>query len=235
MIQYMKLHRFIGAYNLAQDEVKIEKEDVVKQIRNVLRLENDEKIILCDGQGEEAIAEITELAKNFIKAKILERKKTGSEPERRVTLYLAILKKENFELAVQKAIECGVSRIVPIITERTIKTGLNKERLEKIIMEASEQSGRGIVPELDSIMDLKKAMKESKAEEKILFDLSGDSYKTNTKASSIIIFIGPEGGFTENEIFFAKENKFTISSLGTLTLRAETAAIVTTYRSVLGI
>ena len=151
-------------------------------------------------------------------------------------MYLAILKKDNFELAVQKATECGVSNIIPVITERTIKTGLNTERLEKIVKEASEQSGRSIVPKILETMELKEALQHgTKNEEKVIFHLVKENYEPKKNVTTVSIFIGPEGGFTEKEINLAKESGYEVASLGDLTLRGETAAIVATYRATQGI
>ncbi|MES2023632.1 MAG: RsmE family RNA methyltransferase [Patescibacteria group bacterium] len=228
----MKLHRFIGKYDLSQKEVEITDIETIKQIRAVLRLEEGDKIILCDGSGTEAEAIITSLSHNKIICEI-EKILDTNEPERKVSLYIAILKKENFELAVQKAVECGVANIIPVITERTIKTGLNNERLEKIIREASEQSGRSIVPKLFEIMNFIDALENGKsAEEKIIFHLVENKYMPDKNANLISIFVGPEGGFTEKEIILAQESGYTPASLGRLTLRGETAGIVATYRAV---
>ncbi|MDQ3076174.1 MAG: 16S rRNA (uracil(1498)-N(3))-methyltransferase [bacterium] len=235
----MKLHRFIGQYNLSGDALEITDPETIKQIKLVLRLEVGGHIILSDGQGREAEAEIVSITKDKIMVKVLDIK-TIAGSSRNVSLYLAILKKENFELSVQKAVECGVSHIIPVITDRTIKTGLNMERLNKIIREASEQSGRSIVAKLLETMGFTEAVEHGKANnEKVIFHLGDEDYMpTRGNASgghSVSIFVGPEGGFTENEIKLAKETGYTVSSLGPLTLRGETAAIIATYRAVHGI
>jgi len=240
----MKLHRFIGNFDLSKKEIEIINPENIKQIKDVLRMEKGDIIILSDGKGKEAKTTIIFISSNKILCEINKIQKQ-EKTERKVNLYLAILKKENFELATQKAVECGVSTITPIITERTIKTGLNTTRLEKIILEASEQSGRNIVPTLSPILDFSVALAYgSAAEERIIFtpSLVGDGvplenkeYTANKEAKSVSIFIGPEGGFTEKEIRLAEDSGYTASSLGELTLRGETAAIIATYRTVYGI
>jgi len=240
----MKIHRFIGDYDLSKNTVEIVNPENIKQIKDVLRLKVGEKIILSDGKGAEAQVTLKEIFKNkmicTLARTVLASKpffaKTSKDEDRKVSLYLSILKKENFELAVQKAVECGVAKIIPIITERTIKTGLNFERLQKIIREASEQSGRNIVPTLSTITNFEDAITEGeKSEEKIIFHASGEDYHPNQSAKEVSIFIGPEGGFTEKEVILAKESGYKVASLGPLTLRGETAAIVATYRMVQGI
>ncbi|KKP86370.1 MAG: Ribosomal RNA small subunit methyltransferase E [Parcubacteria group bacterium GW2011_GWC1_35_8] len=231
----MKLHRFIGGFDLSKKEIEITNPENIKQIKDVLKLVKGEIIILSDGKGSSAEATIISISPDKIICKINKIEKQ-EKTERKVNLYLAILKKENFELATQKAVECGVSNIIPIITERTIKTGLNISRLEKIILEASEQSGRSIVPVLSPILEFPTALAYgSAAEERVIFHLGEKTYEANKKAKSVSIFIGPEGGFTEKEVKLAEDSGYTVSSLGPLTLRGETAAIVATYRTVYGI
>ncbi len=233
----MKIHRFIGEYDISKEEVAITDPKTIKQIRSVLRLEKGDQITLSDGKGKEAQITLEFLSNDTIIGKASRTNgpasTEGFSEARKVNLYLAILKKENFELAVQKAVECGVSTITPIITERTIKTGLNIPRLEKIILEASEQCGRATLPELFEIFDFSEAI-NGEAEEKIIFhtDKNTKDYAPGLEASSVNIFIGPEGGFTEKEITLAKEHGYTPASLGNLTLRGETAAIIATYRAV---
>ena len=249
----MRLNRFIGEYDLSLQQVEIIDHDTVKQIRNVLKLKVGEKIILGDGEEREAEVIIFSITSKSVIG-IIEKIKHVEENKRKVNLYLAILKKENFELAVQKAVEVGVSHIIPVITERTIKTGINMERLNKIIKEASEQSDRSIVPTLSPIMKFQDALIDGlktptpevgvpTKKVGIIFHLTNTLYSpstssgstTNKKAYNISIFIGPEGGFTEKEINNAKDASYDVASLGSSTLRGETAAIVATYRAVNGI
>lgn len=230
----MRLHRFIGAFDLTKNEAEISDFQIIKQIRAVLRLEIGDKILLSDGKGKEAEVTLTFITNDLVKGTIDEVRNTEVD-DRKVTLYLAILKKENFELSVQKATEAGVARIVPVITERTVKTGLNTERLEKIIREASEQCGRSIIPTLSPTMDYKGALSDgSSAEEKIIFHLVDTEYKPKD-SMTVSIFIGPEGGFSENEIQAAESAGYFPASLGSLTFRGETAAIIATYRAVKGV
>jgi 16S rRNA (uracil1498-N3)-methyltransferase len=228
----MKIHRFIGQYDLSGNTVEILDPQIIKQIRGVLKLEVGEKISLSDGKGTEALVSLLLVSNDKIEGSI-DSIETKVHTDKKVHLYLAILKKENFELAVQKAVEAGVSSITPVITERTVKTGLNMERLEKIILEASEQSGRSIVPTLSPILNFEPALAFGLgSEEKVIFHLVDQKYKANQKAKSASIFIGPEGGFTEKEISLAKLASYDVASLGSLTLRGETAAIIATYRAV---
>jgi 16S rRNA (uracil1498-N3)-methyltransferase len=229
----MKVHRFIGPFDLSKSQVNIEDADHVNQIRNVLRLEAGEHLILSDGVGSEVEVSITSLSPQEISCRV-EKIVPLNEPERKVTLCLAILKKENLEIAVQKAVEAGASAIVPVITERTIKTGLNTTRLEKIIKEATEQCGRSLIPKLFHITPFADALKNP-ADEKIIFHPLGENYSPDKNAKNISILVGPEGGFTEKELALAEEAGYKKSSLSQLIFRAETAATIATYRAVDGI
>ncbi len=258
----MKIHRFIIDDQLPEQadfkKQKIELiGDVAHQIIKVLKLKISEKIELCDGQKNCAITEIIEINKNkvIVKLDTLLRPVNfeGQQNTKQVHLFCAVLKKENFELVVQKATECGISKITPIITERTIKTGLNLERLKKISKEASEQSRRIDIPEISEIIFFSKAI-ENNAGKNIIFDSSGELFykmpwerdgastrnfsaekypcvleSNSPQTSNKNLWIGPEGGWTQKELKLAKENNFKILSLGPLTLRAETAAIIGTY------
>ena len=229
----MKLHRFVLNFNIKTGEIKFDDRELFNQIGNVLKLKIGEKVILCDGNMNEGTAEIKEYGKDFIKVEVGEIKVNQNEPLRHIILYCAILKKENFGLVVQKATEVGVKEIVPLITSRTIKLDVRKDRLDKIIKEAAEQSGRGIVPILRNPINFDEAIKAGKDNSvNLFFDCSGESFNKSDRLDHkglIGIWIGPEGGWTDAELQLAKKSDFQIINLGKLTLRAETAAIIASY------
>lgn len=161
-----------------------------------------------------------------------------AEPVRSVTLYCAVLKRENFEWVIQKCTELGVKRFVPIITARTVKTGLRMERLRVIAKEAAEQSGRGIIPTIDHPLEFdraclsgRQALEEAKNQKNIFFHTltNEQTRKPENQQTPVSIWVGPEGGWTEEEVDKAKNQGFIFSSLGSLILRAETAAIIAAY------
>lgn len=231
----MKLNRFFGDFSFASARVLINDHEIVHQLISVLRIKQNDSIVLCDGRGNEAIVRIIRLGKREVEAEIMDRMKNVNESSREAILYCAILKRENFELAVQKAVEVGIRRIVPLVTSRTVKLQFKRERVEKIIKEASEQSGRGILPELSEPLSFAEAVKEAGQNgANLFFDLgeaqSISSYQGKLKTVTRVgIFIGPEGGWSLDESKIASENKFSCLSLGPRTLRAETASIVAAY------
>lgn len=224
----MKIHRFIDNFDLTGKEVEVTGE-IAHQMAKVLKLEIGEQVELCDGKGINTQGKIMKLSKNSTIVEI-EKITKESPAQKSVTLFCAVLKKENFELVVQKVTEIGVDKIVPIITARTVKTGLNMGRLEKIAREACEQSGRNYLPEISEPINFEESLKIAKQNDtNVIFDASGELLGNLNNKSSIGIWIGPEGGWTPEEIKKATENNFSVASLGTNILRGETAAIIASY------
>ncbi len=228
----MKLHRFFVTIPLRTGFARILDLELANQLKNVLKIAIGEKIILVNEDGFEAEAALKKISKNEIEVEIESVIANTSEPSSQITLYLSILKNENFELAVQKAVECGVSTIVPIITTRTVKLGIKLARLQKIAKEAAEQSGRGKIPEIREPEQFTDSLHSTKSFDRgCICDLSGESAQKvfTGPIQTVGIWIGPEGGFSAEEIAQAKAAGLQAVNLGQLTLRAETAAIIATY------
>lgn len=207
---------------------------IINQIKNVLRLKVGETFFIFDGEGKELQVKIKYFLKEKIKVEVISQEVKEKSPVE-VCLYLAILKKENFELAVQKAVESGASKIIPLITERTIKLGLKEERLNIIIKEAVEQSGQSFLPELASVINFSEALSQAKSlgDLNIFCDLDQESSKKFSQTSGRVnIFVGPEGGWSKAERELAKRAKLIFYSLGDSVLRAETGAIIATWLAV---
>ena len=233
----MRINRFLIKFNSNSDNLQINNAEIYNKIRNVLKLKPGEKIILFDGEANEALTEILNIdARNkTIDLMVLDKRKDIKKINKEIILYCSILKKENFELVVQKATEIGIAKIVSIISERTIKTGVKKERMEKIIKEASEQSGRATLLKFVEPTGLKQAMESAKVNDlNLFFDISGEFINFPILTSGKIgIFIGPEGGWNKNEPESANKYNMKIVKLSDLTFRAETAAIIAGYLSFL--
>lgn len=227
----MRLHRFYTLQPLGE-VVVITDGSVLNQWKNVFRYTQGVLVILFNGDGSEytySIDSISSASCNLTQVK----RSPSYIPTKKVTLYLSLIKKDNFELVAQKVTELGITNIVPIISSRSEKKNLNDERLNKIIVEASEQCGRGDVPVVSPITYLSKALEKiNNVENSFVLQMGGTPFKDNRlkeiikESSNINLFIGPEGGWSqeEEEMF----NSFGISSvsLGNTVLRAETAAIV---------
>ncbi|NMB92233.1 MAG: 16S rRNA (uracil(1498)-N(3))-methyltransferase [Parcubacteria group bacterium] len=228
----MRWYRFVVSDDFNKKYIRIIDPVILNQWQKVLRFKSGDEVILVNGQNKEAITKIISINNDFAEGEIIEVRDNQNEPQIETILYCAILKNENFEWVVQKATEIGVKEIVPLITKRTIKLNLRKDRLEKICQEATEQSGRGMVPIINNPIKFEEVVRFAKNNDVNIFcDPNGEIFHKNIikSKSKIGIFIGPEGGWDEDEMFIAKHNDFKIISLGKLILRAETAAIIASY------
>jgi 16S rRNA (uracil1498-N3)-methyltransferase len=228
----MHLQRFLGEFDFTKKTQRITEPDMLHQLRNVLRFRAGDSLILVDGKGQEAAAKITKLSASGAEFAIGRVHRVDAEPAVFATLYAAVLKRENFEWAAQKAAEVGVKNIVPLITERTVKLNANLPRLEKILKEAAEQSGREAAPAISAPRPFDEAVRNAAGnDENLFFDRSGEDFDRQRllKVRRIGVWIGPEGGWSARELASARASGFCVSSLGKLTLRAETAAVVASY------
>lgn len=228
----MRLHRFyVKEKIVAKSDLVIKSDSLSNQIGHVFRLKKGDSVILFDGSGNDYECKIEDLKRDSVALKVGEGNPSRFVLTRRVFLYQSIIKKDKFEWIVEKATELGVTDIIPVLAERSEKKSLNEERLQKICIEASEQSGRGDIPSINPIIDLSKSdLSKDCPGELIVFHTEGDLFsseldsKENNKTLSI--FIGPEGGWSPREINMFHALKIPIYSLGKQVLRSETAAVV---------
>jgi 16S rRNA (uracil1498-N3)-methyltransferase len=227
----MREDRFFIDTKIEKGKLGISEKEIFHQLKDVLRKETGDRIILFNGSGIEAEAKIKKFLKNKVEVEILKIERPEREPKIFVSLFCSILKKSNFELVVQKATEIGVGEIVPILSKNTVKAGLNFKRLEKIGREAAEQSKRVTLPKIEKILTFEEAIEKAKNFDlKILFDISGEKFPSlKGKVERVAIFIGPEGGWDKSEIELVKKENFEILNLGKLNLRSETAATVSSF------
>lgn len=217
------------------DFVEINGEDA-RHIALSLRMKNGEHLVLCDGKGREADAVIREAFPESVVLDVVERKDSAAEPKTEVVLYQALPKFDKLEYIVQKSVELGVSKIVPVLTSRCIsrpdeKTMKKKlERLRKISDEAAKQSGRGKLPEVGEMLTFKNAvLKMCEAETPIFFFEHAEyplrEIMKKREGGTISMMVGSEGGFSDEEAAFAAEHGALIASLGPRILRCETAPV----------
>ena len=199
-------------------------------VNKVMRIKVNETFSLFNsgGEWEAKIKEITKGIVEFIVTKQLRHKENSKE----IWLAFSPIKSNYFHFMIQKATELGVTKFLPIIFDRTIVRKINKDRLEKIIIEATEQSNRISVPLIEKPQNLKKFLSESKNKINLIFtDLNSQNKKLDLKRLSknpICLIIGPEGDFSESE----REEILSFEGVKPLKineniLRAETAAIST--------
>lgn len=225
----MRIHRFFISQVLScEGGFVVSDKNLLNQWRNVLRMGEGDELIAFDGSGDEALCEFRALGAKSATLLVKERR-TGLAPARGVTLFMSLIKRDNFELVLEKATELGVSRIVPIEAARSEKKGINCERSEKILREAAEQSGRATIPTLDDVGSIQDIFKKYQMP-LVVFDPRGEKsarehFNMNT-TGPVGVAIGPEGGFTEDELALFSAHDVPLVATGPTILRAETAAVV---------
>jgi len=227
----MRQHRFlIPGLDLASAEALIEDAALVRQWRTVLRYRPGASVLLGDGRGSEAAAEILAYGDEGARVRIGSPDTVAGEPARRVEVYAAITRRDTFEWSVQKATECGVSRVVPLIAERTVKQNVSLDRLRSIAREAAEQSWRGFVPEIGEPIRFEDLVQELGGT-RLIATLAAPSLQELAKPArgTVAIAIGPEGGFSPREVALATAAGWQEVGLGPRTLRAETAVAIAAY------
>lgn len=222
---------FPGKLSL-KSPIKLENKQVHYLI-NVMRKKIDDSILVFNSVNGEFLAKISEIYKNTIIIDII-KKIRDVKIENDIWLLFAPVKKSPTEYIVQKATELGVSKIIPIITERTITKNLNLNRMQDIAIESSEQCDRITIPEICAVKKLKDLILNWDNDRIIFFcdetirnnDVVKKDFQNLSTKSFAAILVGPEGGFSANETNYLREKKFIRPiDLGPRILRSDTAVI----------
>ncbi len=220
---------FVSPENIAGDVFVCRERALVNQVKNVFRLKAGDAIEILDDSGLEYLVKIRELGIKEIKGEILGKRLAKNESAVKIHLYCSPIKVGNFEMVLEKATELGVFAFHPIICQNTIvKISDIKVRWERIIKEASEQSKRGVIPKIYQPQKVEDAVKAIRgglslvADEKAVHKL----LKIAEGAKEINLFVGPEGGFSEQERDLFGKTGFEFISLSKTILRSETATII---------
>jgi len=202
-----------------------------RYIVNVLRLKENNTIILFNGLGSEFVTQIISIEKKLTIVKILQEKITNKPSPIKIELALSLIKNDKFDFALQKTVELGVDSITPIIATRsTIKINSKREQNRRehwagIIQSACEQSGRNTLPIINPVSSISDWLDASSVPI-ILFEPSAtETLKSISTMNKARVLIGPEGGFTEQELELIESAGANKLRLGPRVLRAETAAI----------
>ncbi len=205
-----------------------------RHIAGALRMSVGEALTLCDGAGTDYACTLTAVGKDAVEATVDAAAPTASEPTLAVTLYMGMPKGDKLELIIQKAVELGVTAIVPVITSRSIVRVSGKDaekkqvRLQRIAAEAAGQSGRGIIPRVEAPIAWKAALARL-ANEKTLLCYEGGGAPIGTLISpsntAVSLVVGPEGGFDPAEVDAVVAAGGKIATLGPRILRCETAPL----------
>ncbi len=202
-----------------------------RQIVSVLRMKSGDIIGLCPNDGTEIECKISEITKSAILGSIVG-SKTGAVLRPFITVCAAITKRDTFEWTLQKCTELGATDFFPMITERVIKKTKDvPARWNDIVREASEQSGRTVLPIIHEPTSLKAAIEATSKYDRIVLHESVGRISAMPKIREmdhVALFVGPEGGFSNDEIIQLTTAGSTVVQIGDLVMRAETAAIVGT-------
>jgi 16S rRNA (uracil1498-N3)-methyltransferase len=245
------MHRFFIAPDLLKEtntEISLPKE-LAHQVRDVLRLTIGEHLLLLDNSGDEVMASVASISKTGVDVQLLERRPGKSESSVRIILCQGLLKSARFEWILEKGTELGVSVFSPILCRRSM-AGLEDAgpakiaRWKRIIQEAAEQCGRSRMPELLPIRPLMHALNDIPGDAIALMPWEEERSCTLREAlessagtqsiapetdsqtkTTVVLFIGPEGGLMAEEVALAQRHGVHVVSLGSRILRAETAAL----------
>ncbi len=218
--------------SIGQDELSISGEEFA-HLTHVMRKKIGDTLRVVDGQGGAYDVVIADIARRTARCTIRQVYTQWHEPDVHVTLGVALLKNASrFDVLVEKSTEIGVASIVPLVTERTIGRHAKVDRWQKLALAAMKQSGRSLLPTVSDPQRFSEFISASPgAGLRLLPDehhrepLIGEAVRRSS-FSSALLCIGPEGGFTEDEVSLARSSGFVAVSLGPRRLRTETAAIV---------
>ena len=231
-------HFFVKPEQIEGRLVRITGPDV-NHGRQVLRLKEGENLLISDGAGRDYVCAVKALEKDCITAGILREDEENRELPAAITLYQGLPKQDKMELIIQKAVELGVYSIVPVAAKRCVvkldagKAAARRARWQNIAQAAAKQSRRAVIPEVTEVRDFAGAVKAASAMEVKLipYELAEDMSRTRRilenlrPGQDVAVFIGPEGGFAEEEIALALEGGLEPVTLGRRILRTETAGL----------
>ena len=201
----------------------------------VLRLRAGETVTLCDGKGTDYDCMIETVEKDAVICRVQDCHPAQTEPKQRITLFMALPKGDKMEFIMQKAVELGVSQIVPYLSKNCVsrpdKADKKVERWRKIAVEAAKQCGRGVMPAVHDVVLMAEAVRQAAQSETALFFYENEKQTGLRDALSsglgktVSLMIGPEGGFAPEEAASAREAGLISVSLGARILRCETAPV----------
>ncbi len=229
---------FVEKENIREQTARITGPDV-NHIKNVLRMKPGMGIRISDGEQVCYNCRITDLSDEEVLLELLERDEDGTELPAQIVLFQGLPKGDKMEWVIQKNVELGVSRIVPVATRRSVvrldpkKAEAKVRRWNSISESAAKQSKRTVIPEVAPVMTFREAVDLAADFDCKLFpyeNAEGMAYTRQVLSAvepgmRIAVFIGPEGGFEEEEVSYAREKGFALLSLGRRILRTETAGM----------
>lgn len=231
-------HFFVGPDQVAGERITVTGSDV-NHIRNVLRMKPGEQALISSQGEKDYLCRTEEISSDQVLFHILEEREENTELPAGLFLYQGLPKGDKLELIIQKAVELGVSRVIPVISKRVVvrldekKEAGKLRRWNAIAESAAKQSKRGVIPQVSPALALREALKEAQGcDLKLIpYECAADMEQTRQLLESVeagmnvAVFIGPEGGFEEEEIRLAMEWGVQPVTLGRRILRTETAGL----------
>ena len=215
-------HFFVSPEQVKEEKIYVEGGDV-NHMKNVLRMKTGEELTVNDGEGSQYLCAVESYEADMAVLKILEKKQDESELASKIYLFQGLPKQDKMELIVQKSVELGAYQVIPVATKRW----------QQIAVSAAKQAGRGIIPEVGEVCTYAQALKQAEELDVVLIPYELAKGMEETKqiiagirpGQSVGIFIGPEGGFEEEEVALAMKTGANPVTLGKRILRTETAGL----------
>lgn len=228
----MRIPRIFTEQTLITGELVQLEEAASHHLSKVLRMQAGRELILFNGIGGEFAAVIQEVSKKYVTVAIAEHTADNRESPLQLELAIGISRGERFEWVLQKATELGVTKITPLITERTeVKVSGDRQekmidRWQQILISACEQCQRNLLPELSAPVQISDWLNTVNSDLRfVLHHRDSKTLPAEQKPNSVSLLIGPEGGLSESEIAQAREKNFDPLTLGPRVLRTETAPV----------
>jgi 16S rRNA (uracil1498-N3)-methyltransferase len=209
--------------------------DLANRLARVLRLRRGDRVVLTEGGERESEVELTKVSANAVTGVVTGDHPSPPEPAVEVVLYQSLIRPNRFDIALEKGTELGVARFVPVINARSqvdVASQGRAERWRRLVVEAAEQCGRGRLPAVDPPLAFRDALASALG----VLIVPYESERANRLADylralperprTVSVFIGPEGGYTDEEIALASESGAALVTLGRQVLRSETAGVV---------
>lgn len=238
------MHRFFIRPDCIEQAAVFFPMEVSRQISTVLHLRQGERVIALDNSGQEYEVELEIVAPRSTQGRIVATSTTTGEPRTQLSLYLALTQREKFEWMLQKCTEVGAMSFTPLVTSRGLVQSVEEaqarhDRWQRIVQEAAEQSWRGRIPLLERPLRWAEALTRFKVlnilglvawegEKSMRIDSALKKAILSQESAAVALFIGPEGGFSDEEIQQARAAGLQPVTLGKRILRMETAAVVAT-------
>lgn len=220
----MKIHRFFIADTRLEDRLLIDQPEFIWQWTRVLRFRPGQHLVLFNGQGQDRTFQVTNITKNSVQLELVA-DNLPLLPDHDTYLFWSLLKKDKNDWVLQKCTELGVTHFVPLLAERSEKTGFHVERAMKIVIEALEQCGRSDTVEVLEPLRVEQALEAYAHTVELYIGEQGHDAVVTQSSKSRGILIGPEGGWSDSEKDLFKTHDLQLLALSAFTLRAETACV----------